>query len=92
MLQAYVRRRRAFLIVDGDEGATVATIAASLKGKTGADAENSALYFPGSWHRILCQTAPPHARTRRAALSRACTRGPIVRAVYGSRPQAAAPH
>jgi phage tail sheath protein FI len=46
MLQAYVRRRRAFLIADCDEGATAATIAASLKGKTGADAPNSALYFP----------------------------------------------
>ena len=60
MLQAYARRRGAFLIVDCDEGATVTTIAASLQGKTGADAQNSALYFP--W--VVASDLSPDGTTR----------------------------
>jgi len=46
MLQAQAVARRAFLIADCDEHAQAATLAASLAGKTGANAANSALYFP----------------------------------------------
>jgi hypothetical protein len=46
MLQAQAAARRAFLIADCYEGAQMATIAASLAGKTGANADRSALYFP----------------------------------------------
>ena len=49
-LQAQCRARRAFLIVDGDAHAAVADVVASLAGKTGADAINSALFFP--WLRV----------------------------------------
>ena len=59
MLQACARRRGAFL-VDCDEGATVTTIAASLQGKTGADAPNSALYFP--W--VVAPDLSPDGTTR----------------------------
>ena len=45
-LQAQAAARRAFLIADCDEHAQVATVAASLAGKLGPDAANSALYFP----------------------------------------------
>jgi phage tail sheath protein FI len=43
-LQAQCRRRRAFLIVDSAEGATVGTV--SLANLTGNDAVNSAIFFP----------------------------------------------
>jgi phage tail sheath protein FI len=46
MLQAQAAARRAFLIADCDESAQAATVAASLTGKTGVHAANSALYFP----------------------------------------------
>src|SRR5438552_18796359 len=46
MLQMQAAARRAFLIADCDEAALAATVAASLAGKTGAHAANSALYFP----------------------------------------------
>jgi phage tail sheath protein FI len=46
MLQARAAARRAFLIADCDENAQATTLAASLAGKTGANAANSALYFP----------------------------------------------
>jgi phage tail sheath protein FI len=46
MLQAQAAARRAFLIADCEETAQAATVAASLAGKTGAHAANSALYFP----------------------------------------------
>ena len=46
MLQAYAAAHRAFLIADCEETATVANVPASLAGKTGANAANSALYFP----------------------------------------------
>jgi hypothetical protein len=62
MLQAYAHRRGAFLIVDCDEGATVTTIAASLRGKTGTDAPNSALYFP--W--VMASDLSPNSTATRA--------------------------
>ena len=46
MLQAEAAARRAFLIADCEETAQAASIGASLTGKTGAHAANSALYFP----------------------------------------------
>jgi hypothetical protein len=46
MLQAKAVARGAFLIADCEESATVASVPASLAGKTGANAANSALYFP----------------------------------------------
>lgn len=46
MLQAQAAARRAFLIADCEEAAQVSTVVASLAGKTGAHAANSALYFP----------------------------------------------
>jgi phage tail sheath protein FI len=46
MLQAKAVTRRAFLIADCAENATVASITASLAAITGANATNSALYFP----------------------------------------------
>jgi uncharacterized protein len=46
-LQAECRRRRAFLIVDGDPNGTVATMAGSgTDGITGSDALYSAIYWP----------------------------------------------
>lgn len=45
-LQHSCRDRRAFLIVDSAENDTVATVTASLAGKTGTDALNSAFFFP----------------------------------------------
>ena len=45
-LQTRVRERRAFLIVDCAETDTVTTVTGSLAGKTGADATDSAFYFP----------------------------------------------
>ena len=45
-LQAKAVARRAFLIADCAENATVATVPASLPAITGANATNSALYFP----------------------------------------------
>jgi len=45
-MQQRARERRAFLIVDCGEADTVATVTGSLTGKTGADAPNSAFYFP----------------------------------------------
>jgi hypothetical protein len=46
MLQAKAAARRALLIADCAETATVASISASLAAITGANAANSALYFP----------------------------------------------
>jgi uncharacterized protein len=46
MLQEQAVAHRAFLIVDCDERALAASVAASLAGITGANAANSALYFP----------------------------------------------
>jgi uncharacterized protein len=46
MLQGQAAARRAFLIADCDEHAQASTIAASVAAKTGANAANSALYFP----------------------------------------------
>ena len=46
MLQAQAAARRAFLIADCDERAQASTIAASVAARTGANAANSALYFP----------------------------------------------
>ena len=45
-LQQSVGGRRAFLIVDCDEGDTVAGVAATLPGKTGAFGRNAAFFFP----------------------------------------------
>jgi phage tail sheath protein FI len=45
-LQHHCHDRRAFLIVDCPETDTVSTVAASLTGMTGADALNSAFFFP----------------------------------------------
>ncbi|WP_422003447.1 phage tail sheath family protein [Reyranella sp.] len=45
-LQRRVHDRRAFLIVDCDELDTVSGVVATLTGKTGSEAENSALFFP----------------------------------------------
>ena len=45
-LQARCRARRAFLILDGDPHSGVGDVVASLVGKTGPDAMNSALFFP----------------------------------------------
>ncbi|MEO7115715.1 MAG: phage tail sheath subtilisin-like domain-containing protein [Caldimonas sp.] len=45
-LQKHCRDRRAFLIVDCDHGSTAADVVASLAGKTGPDAMNSAIFFP----------------------------------------------
>ena len=45
-LQGHCRARRAFLIVDAPVDETVATMPAALTNLTGADAPNSALYFP----------------------------------------------
>lgn len=46
IVQRHARERRAFLIVDCAETDTPASVLDSLAGKTGADAANSALYFP----------------------------------------------
>jgi len=46
MLQEQAVAHRAFLIADCDERAQAASLAASLAGITGANAANSALYFP----------------------------------------------
>jgi phage tail sheath protein FI len=46
IMQRRARERRAFLILDCAEADTVATVIDALAGKTGADAPNSALYFP----------------------------------------------
>jgi phage tail sheath protein FI len=47
IMQQRVRERRAFLIVDCGDTETVATVTASLAGKTGTDvARNSAFFFP----------------------------------------------
>src|ERR1700759_2963785 len=46
MLQAKAVARRAFLIADCAESATVASVSASLAAITGTNANNSALYFP----------------------------------------------
>jgi len=46
IMQRRARERRAFLIVDCADTDTVATVTGSLAGKTGADAQNSAFYFP----------------------------------------------
>jgi hypothetical protein len=62
MLQEKAVARRAFLIVDCEEHATVASVSASLSAFTGADAVNSALYFP--WVLVpdpLQNDAPPRA-------------------------------
>jgi phage tail sheath protein FI len=45
-LQKQCRARRAFLLVDSDPRSTVADVVASLVGKTGPDAMNSAFFFP----------------------------------------------
>ena len=45
-LQQHCHQRRAFLIVDGPENLTVANAPAALAGLTGADALNSAFFFP----------------------------------------------
>jgi phage tail sheath protein FI len=45
-LQQHCHDRRAFLIVDAPENLTVANAPAALVGLTGADALNSALFFP----------------------------------------------
>jgi phage tail sheath protein FI len=45
-LQGHCRARRAFLLVDCVDSETVATVPASLAGLTGADALNSAFFFP----------------------------------------------
>jgi phage tail sheath protein FI len=46
MLQAKAVARRAFLIADCEERATVASVSASLAAIAGANAANAALYFP----------------------------------------------
>ena len=46
MVQAYAAAHRAFLIADCEESATVSSVSASLAALTGANATNSALYFP----------------------------------------------
>ena len=46
IMQRHARERRAFLLLDCGQTDTVATVIGSLAGKTGADALNSALYFP----------------------------------------------
>jgi phage tail sheath protein FI len=46
IMQRRAHERRAFLLLDCAETDTVATVAASLTGKTGSDAPNSAFYFP----------------------------------------------
>jgi uncharacterized protein len=46
-LQLECRRRRAFLVIDGDPNRTVGTMASGgTAGRTGADANHSALYWP----------------------------------------------
>ena len=45
-LQQHCHERRAFLIVDGPENLTVSGAPAALTGLTGADALNSAFFFP----------------------------------------------
>jgi phage tail sheath protein FI len=45
-LQTHCRTRRAFLVVDSDDGETVATVPATLANITGSDALNSAIFFP----------------------------------------------
>ncbi|MFO1161107.1 MAG: phage tail sheath subtilisin-like domain-containing protein [Reyranellaceae bacterium] len=45
-LQQRARNRRAFLIVDAGQTEIVSTVIASLAGKTGVAAPNSALFFP----------------------------------------------
>jgi hypothetical protein len=46
MLQQRARERRAFLILDGAEGADAPAVEAQVAGITGADAANAAVYFP----------------------------------------------
>jgi uncharacterized protein len=58
-MQRHARARRAFLIVDSAETDTVATVIDSLADRSGADAINSALFFP--WLKApdpLQQNAP----------------------------------
>jgi phage tail sheath protein FI len=45
-MQQRAQERRAFLIVDCDEADTVATVAATLPGKTGAEGRNAGFFFP----------------------------------------------
>jgi phage tail sheath protein FI len=45
-LQGHCKTRRAFLIVDADSAATVASLNAGATGLTQSDAMNSAIYFP----------------------------------------------
>lgn len=45
-LQAHCRARRAFMIVDCQENATIASVPTELANLTGANAINSAFYFP----------------------------------------------
>jgi phage tail sheath protein FI len=45
-LQQCARGRRALLLVDCDEAATAGDVIASLAGKTGANADHAAFYFP----------------------------------------------
>jgi uncharacterized protein len=45
-LQLRAKERRAFLVADSADTATVTTVAGTLAGKTGADAPNSAFFFP----------------------------------------------
>jgi len=45
-LEKYCRDRRAFLIADCAEDATLASVQTALNGITGADSINAALYFP----------------------------------------------
>ena len=45
-LQGHCRTRRAFLVVDADDTATVASLNAGATGLTQSDALNSAIYFP----------------------------------------------
>jgi Bacteriophage tail sheath protein len=60
LLQADCRRRRAFLIVDAPQGASIATLPAFASAVAGPDAMNSALYFP--WLRAADPLAPGGTR------------------------------
>jgi phage tail sheath protein FI len=84
MLQEAAAARRAFLIADCEETAQAATVAASLAGKTGAHAADSALYFP--WVRAPdpSQKGAPRAFPPSGFIAGVLARTDAVRGVWKS--------
>ena len=84
MLQVQAAERRAFLIADCDEAALAATVAASLAGKTGAHAANSALYFPWVLAPDPLQGGAPRAFPPGGFVAGALARTDAMRGVWKS--------